>query len=201
MIDLNHRLALDGNDANSYGGLLWCPGLFDRPFKPERPVIGSLRSRPTEDHARRLDMAAFAAKVKGPIAGKPLAIGIVGAGISGLFAARTLIDHGHRVQMFEKSEKPGGRTAAISDSRFAFDSGAQYFTVRDERLAGYVRSWQTENFAQPWTGQIMVLKEGRLSSEKRLTERWVGVSAMDSISKHLAPGPILLARLSAGGLK
>ena len=29
MIDLNHRFALDGNDPNSYGGLLWCLGLFD----------------------------------------------------------------------------------------------------------------------------------------------------------------------------
>ena len=66
MIDLNHRLALDGNDANSYGGLLWCLGLFDRPFKPERPVIGTLRPRSTKDHARRLNMAAYAAKIKVP---------------------------------------------------------------------------------------------------------------------------------------
>jgi deoxyribodipyrimidine photolyase len=54
MIDLNHRFALDGNDPNSYGGLLWCLGLFDRPFKPERPVIGTLRPRSTKDHAKRL---------------------------------------------------------------------------------------------------------------------------------------------------
>jgi photolyase PhrII len=64
MIDLNHRFALDGNDPNSYGGLLWCLGLFDRPFKPERPVIGTLRPRSTKDHAKRLNMAAYAAKVK-----------------------------------------------------------------------------------------------------------------------------------------
>jgi deoxyribodipyrimidine photolyase len=47
MIDLNRRFALDGSDANSYGGILWCLGLFDRPFRPERSVIGSLRPRPT----------------------------------------------------------------------------------------------------------------------------------------------------------
>jgi hypothetical protein len=188
MIDLNHRLALDGNDANSYGGLLWCLGLFDRPFKPERPVIGTLRPRSTKDHARRLDMAVYAAKIKGPVAGKPLTIGIIGAGISGLFAARTLLDHGHQVQMFEKSENPGGRTATIRDSSFAFDSGAQYLTVRDERLARYIRSWQTENIAQPWIGKIRVVRKGRMSSENRLTERWVGIPAMDSISMNLAAG-------------
>ena len=31
--------ALDGCDPSSYGGLLWCLGLFDRPFEPERPVM------------------------------------------------------------------------------------------------------------------------------------------------------------------
>jgi photolyase PhrII len=43
MIALNHRYALDGNDPNSYGGILWCMGLFDRAFHPEKPVIGTLR--------------------------------------------------------------------------------------------------------------------------------------------------------------
>ena len=194
MIDLNHRLALDGNDANSYGGLLWCLGLFDRPFKPARPVIGTLRPRSTKDHARRLDMAAYAAKVKGPVAGKPLSIGIIGAGISGLFAARVLMDHGHRVQVFEKNKYAGGRTATINDANVAFDSGAQYFTVRDDRLASYVRSWQSENIAQSWSGKIMVVKKGRLFSEKRSTQRWVGVPAMDSISTHLAAGTEILCQ-------
>ena len=89
MIHLNHRLALDGNDANSYGGLLWCLGLFDRPFKPERPLIGTLRPRSTKDHARRLDLSAYRKKVKRPTGGRPQKIAIIGAGISGLFAART----------------------------------------------------------------------------------------------------------------
>ena len=34
LIDLNHRYALDGRDPASYGGILWCLGQFDRPFKP-----------------------------------------------------------------------------------------------------------------------------------------------------------------------
>ena len=32
LIALNHRYALDGSDPNSYGGLLWSLGLFDRPM-------------------------------------------------------------------------------------------------------------------------------------------------------------------------
>lgn len=186
MIDLNHRLALDGNDANSYGGLLWCLGLFDRPFKPERPLIGTLRPRSTKDHARRLDLSAYRKKVKRPTGGRPQKIAIIGAGISGLFAARTLIDHDHRVAVFEKNAGPGGRTATIHSSSFAFDAGAQYFTTRDDRLGRYVRSWHMDGIAEPWAGKIIVAKEGQLSAEKQMTKRWVGVPSMDSIAKHLS---------------
>jgi len=61
LIDLNHRYALDGSDPNSYGGILWCLGLFDRPFQPEKPVIGTLRPRSTRSHAARLDLRKYTA--------------------------------------------------------------------------------------------------------------------------------------------
>jgi predicted NAD/FAD-dependent oxidoreductase len=41
---------------------------------------------------------------------------------------------------------------------------------------------------QPWQGKVQVIKSGRLSHQKRVTERWVGVPAMDVISAHLAAG-------------
>jgi len=131
-------------------------------------------------------MAASSAKVKGPAFGRPLKIAVIGAGLSGLFAARTLKDHGHQVQVFEKTDRPGGRIATQTDSTYAFDTGAQYFTVRDERLQRYVQSWQTDGIVQPWEGRVQVIKKGRLSDEKRVTERWVGIPAMDAIPSHLA---------------
>jgi len=188
MIDLNHRLALDGNDANSYGGLLWCLGLFDRPFKPQRPVIGTLRPRSTKDHAKRLDMAAYTAKVKGPATSKPLKIAVIGAGLSGLFAARALMDQGHRVQVFEKTKRPGGRIATQNIPPYAFDTGAQYFTVRDDRLRRYVESWQLDGIVKPWQGKVQVVKSGRILDERKVTERWVGTPAMDAVPVHLAAG-------------
>jgi predicted NAD/FAD-dependent oxidoreductase len=186
MIDLNHRFALDGNDPNSYGGLLWCLGLFDRPFKPERPVIGTVRPRSTKDHAKRLNMAAYAAKVRGPVAGEAIRVAVIGGGLSGLFAARTIKDHGHDVQVFEKTDRPGGRIATQTDGNHAFDTGAQYFTVRDPRLKRYVQSWQMDGIVQPWKGKVQVIKKGRLSDEKRVTERWVAVPTMEALAAHLA---------------
>jgi hypothetical protein len=63
MISLNHRLALDGNDPSSYGGLLWCLGQFDRPFPPEKPIVGLVRDRPTTSHANRLDVEKYLASI------------------------------------------------------------------------------------------------------------------------------------------
>eukprot|EP00198_Chlamydomonas_reinhardtii_P013115 XP_001702452.1 CPD photolyase type II [Chlamydomonas reinhardtii] len=54
--------ALDGCDPASYGGVLWCFGLFDGPKDPaSTPITGTLRRRPTSSHARRLDPAAYEA--------------------------------------------------------------------------------------------------------------------------------------------
>ena len=43
MVDLNDRYALDGRDPNSYSGILWCLGRYDRPWGPERDVFGKIR--------------------------------------------------------------------------------------------------------------------------------------------------------------
>ena len=41
LVHLNNKYALDGRDPNSYTGILWCFGLFDRPWAPERQVLGT----------------------------------------------------------------------------------------------------------------------------------------------------------------
>lgn len=42
LIHLNDKYALDGRDPNSYAGIQWCFGKFDRPFQ-ERAVWGTIR--------------------------------------------------------------------------------------------------------------------------------------------------------------
>ncbi len=66
-LDLNNRLALDGRDPSSYGGILWCFGLFDRPFQPERPVWGTIRERTSQVHARRLALDKYRKVVYKPV--------------------------------------------------------------------------------------------------------------------------------------
>ena len=54
MIELNDKYALDGRDPNSYGGIQWCLGKFDRPFA-RRPVLGMVRPMSLERARARFD--------------------------------------------------------------------------------------------------------------------------------------------------
>ena len=188
LIDLNHRFALDGSDPNSYGGLLWCLGLFDRPFKPGRPVFGSVRPRSTALHARRLDLDRYASRVSPPSTERPVSVAVVGAGISGLMAARTLADNGHVVQVFEKARGPGGRMSTRRADTLSHDHGAQYFTARDRRFERIVESWRHDGLVAPWNGAIAVVDRGNVTIQDSRTQRFVGVPGMNAVCRHLATG-------------
>jgi deoxyribodipyrimidine photo-lyase len=62
---LNNKYALDGRDPNSYTGILWCFGLFDRPWAPERKVFGRVRYMSSESTARKFDLKPYYAYVEG----------------------------------------------------------------------------------------------------------------------------------------
>lgn len=186
MLDLNHRFALDGSDPNSYAGILWCLGLFDRPFKPPRPVIGTLRPRSTRSHAARVNLDRYTKRVVRPATGPPLRVAVIGAGVSGLVAARTLADHGHHVRVFEKSRGLGGRSSTRRAQSFAFDHGAQYFTTRDPRFKQWIDSWRQIGLVRRWHGRIGVLRSGSFSPEKGNHDRFVCVPGMSALAGHLA---------------
>ena len=190
MIDLNHRYALDGRDPASYGGLLWCLGQFDRPFQPQRNIFGSVRHRTTKDHANRLDINAYLQKVAAPRY-KPIPnVAVIGAGMSGLFAARTLADHGIRVTVFDKGRGIGGRMSTRRvDGQPCFDHGAQYFTARDPRFQRYVQSWLDQGIVARWPDadqKIVVFDQGMRSEKSDSVDRYVGTPAMNVACKHLA---------------
>jgi deoxyribodipyrimidine photo-lyase len=59
LVHLNNKYALDGRDPNSYTGILWCFGLFDRPWAPERPVLGTVRYMSSENTARKFRVQPY----------------------------------------------------------------------------------------------------------------------------------------------
>jgi len=59
MVELNNRFALDGRDPNSYSGIFWVMGRYDRPWGPERPIYGTVRYMTSENTVRKLDLEAY----------------------------------------------------------------------------------------------------------------------------------------------
>lgn len=59
MIELNNRYALDGRDPNSYSGIFWCLGRYDRPWGPERPIFGTVRYMSSENTQRKLRVTDY----------------------------------------------------------------------------------------------------------------------------------------------
>ncbi len=55
---LNNKYALDGRDPNSYGGMHWIFGKFDRPFY-RRPVYGTVRYLSLKAAAGKFDVPAY----------------------------------------------------------------------------------------------------------------------------------------------
>lgn len=59
LVHLNNRFAVDGRDPNSYSGILWCFGRYDRPWGPERPVFGTVRWMSTAAAAKKLRLTDY----------------------------------------------------------------------------------------------------------------------------------------------
>lgn len=57
---LNDKYELDGRDANGYTGIAWSiGGRHDRPWGPERPIFGLVRTMSTSGIQRKMDLSAY----------------------------------------------------------------------------------------------------------------------------------------------
>jgi deoxyribodipyrimidine photo-lyase len=59
MIELNNKYAVDGRNPNSYSGIFWVLGRYDRAWGPERPIFGKIRYMTSENTARKLKLAEY----------------------------------------------------------------------------------------------------------------------------------------------
>lgn len=62
LIELNNKYALDGRDPNSYSGIFWTLGRFDRPWGPIRPIFGSVRYMTSASTLRKLHLRDYLAR-------------------------------------------------------------------------------------------------------------------------------------------
>ncbi len=62
MIHLNNKYGLDGRNPNSYSGIFWVLGRYDRPWGPIRPIFGSIRYMSSENTARKVHVKNYLRK-------------------------------------------------------------------------------------------------------------------------------------------
>jgi deoxyribodipyrimidine photo-lyase len=58
LIDLNNTYAIDGRDPNSYSGIFWCFGRFDRAWQ-ERPIFGKLRYMTSNSTRKKVKLKQY----------------------------------------------------------------------------------------------------------------------------------------------
>lgn len=110
---------------------------------------------------------------------------IVGAGVSGLLAARSLEDAGWETVVLDKGRGVGGRMATRRVADGIFDHGAQFFTARSEEFKKLVAEWEESGAAVEWSRGFADADGER---EPDGHPRYRGTSGMTSIPKHLADG-------------
>lgn len=62
LIELNNRYAIDGRNPNSYSGISWVFGRYDRPWAPERDVYGVIRYMSSKNTVKKLRMKQYLAE-------------------------------------------------------------------------------------------------------------------------------------------
>jgi len=94
-----------------------------------------------------------------PTLREPLHVAVVGAGMAGIACARTLMQAGHRVTLIDENPEVGGRMATRRTEYGGFDTGVQYFTVRDARFELALRSTATRAVRAWSASTVRVLDE------------------------------------------
>jgi renalase len=113
----------------------------------------------------------------------PFPIVVVGAGLSGLVAARTLEENGHASVVFDKARSVGGRMATRrltgqGGAVALLDHGAQFFTARSAEFQAEVERWLSLGIAHEWCRGFGAAQDGY--------PRFCAPGGMNAVAKHLA---------------
>ncbi|RYG72375.1 FAD-dependent oxidoreductase [bacterium] len=110
---------------------------------------------------------------------------ILGAGMSGLCAARKLQRAGYGVCLVDKGRGIGGRMATRRFEGGTFDHGAQFFTTRSDEFKTLLREWEHNEVAGEWFRGYPSPEDKKPDDEH---PRFRGSSGMTGIGKYMAEG-------------
>ena len=111
-------------------------------------------------------------------------IAIIGAGISGLSAARCLAEAGHSVELFDKARGPGGRLASRRRVEgTTIDHGTWGFDAHDEDFRAALHGWEQQGWVAQWPARYV---DAINNSEGHEHVKWVGVPRMSALTRALS---------------
>ncbi|WP_134700098.1 NAD(P)/FAD-dependent oxidoreductase [Ammoniphilus sp. YIM 78166] len=97
---------------------------------------------------------------------------IIGGGISGVMAARTLAEAGEdQVLLLDKGRGLGGRMVTRAFQGAKIDHGVQYFTAHSQAFQHLVKQWQEQGWVNEWKSSLTT---------------YYGTGGMNALVKHLA---------------
>ncbi|NNF65939.1 MAG: NAD(P)-binding protein [Gammaproteobacteria bacterium] len=117
-------------------------------------------------------------------------VAVIGAGLSGLVAAREL----HKcsdVTVFEKSRGFGGRMATRYGTEFEFDHGAQFFVARSKRFQKFLEPLIVQGTVACWHARFVELQRDKITATRDWDDdfpHYVGAPRMSAIGRYLADG-------------
>lgn len=106
-----------------------------------------------------------------------MSVVVIGAGLSGLVAARELVAAGVSVTVVDKGRSPGGRLATRRIGTATLDHGAQFFTVRTPAFQRRVDDWLERDVVRVWSHGF-----GTADGNPR----YAAIAGMSALAKDLA---------------
>lgn len=93
------------------------------------------------------------------LSGKTVAI--VGAGVSGLAAARRLQQRGARVRLFERNDYVGGRTKSVRKDGFIFDCGALVMLPTYKNVFTFLKELGIQEHIHEMKLRLAIVRDGK----------------------------------------
>jgi len=119
---------------------------------------------------------------------------IIGSGLAGVTLASHLSPR-HEVVMFEKSHGSAGRMStrrrSVDGKDFAFDHGAQYFTIKGSAFQEAMQPYRDQGVVQPWAARMITIDGADIEND---------ASAAHPGQDHQPPSDLFVACPSMTGL-
>lgn len=115
-------------------------------------------------------------------------IAVIGAGIAGLSCARSLVNEGFAVTLFEKQAQVGGRVASTGRDMLTFDHGAQFLTAEGPAFSRLVAAAVNDGALQVWRGNFVAISNEGLNASSPSLPRLTGTGGIAAFPAWMAQG-------------